>query len=91
MSGLVYGGKFEQTMNELCNAQNIAATAKKFAELEKQYGPYSFGKFVKFLLPRPGEFAGWDKDSGGYPSRSADASPRSSRPISDPNRRCRWC
>jgi hypothetical protein len=67
MSGVVYGGKFEQTMNELCSAQNIAATAKKFAELEKQYGPYSFGKFVKFLLPRPGEFAGWDKDSGGVP------------------------
>jgi hypothetical protein len=65
MAGLVYGGKFEQIINELLGSENIAATAKKFKELEEQHGPYSFGKFVKYLLPKPEEFANWDKDSGG--------------------------
>jgi hypothetical protein len=65
MAGVVYGGKFEQTMNELCSPKNIAATAKKFAKLEKQHGPYSFGKFAKLLMPKPDEFANWEKDSGG--------------------------
>jgi hypothetical protein len=64
MSGLVYSGKFEKMMNEFCSPQNIAATAKRFSELEKQYGGYTFGKFVKHFLPRPDEFANWDHDSG---------------------------
>ena len=67
MSGVVYGGKFEQTMNDLCNPNNVAATAKKFAALEQQHGPYSFGKFAKLLMPNPGAFANWDQDSGGIP------------------------
>ena len=65
MSGLVYGGRFEQIMNEFCSPRNIAATAKRFAELEKQYGPYTFGKFAKLLLPNPDEFANWERDAGG--------------------------
>ena len=39
MSGFVYGGRFEQMMNEFCSPTNIATTAAKFAALEKQYGP----------------------------------------------------
>jgi hypothetical protein len=65
MAGLVYGGRFEQIMNEFCSPGNIAATAKRFAELEKQYGPYTFGKFAKLLLPDPNEFANWERDAGG--------------------------
>ena len=65
MAGLVYGGKFEQIINEMLGLENIAASAAKFKELEKQYGPYSFGKFVKYFLPKPEEFANWDKDAGG--------------------------
>jgi len=68
MSGLVYSGTFEQIMNKFCSPENIAATAKKFAELDKQYGGYTFGKFVKFFLPNPGQFADWDKDSGEIPA-----------------------
>jgi hypothetical protein len=64
MAGFVYGGKFEQMMNEFCNPQNIGTTAKRFSELEKQYGGYTFGKFVKYFLPKPDEFANWDQDSG---------------------------
>jgi hypothetical protein len=67
MAGVVYGGKFEQTMNGLCSPNNIAATAKKFTELENQQGPYSFGKFAKLLMPNPDEFANWEKDAGGIP------------------------
>jgi hypothetical protein len=67
MAGVVYGGKFEQTMNQLCHPNHIAATAKKFADLEKQHGPYSFGRFAKLLMPNPDEFANWDKDAGGIP------------------------
>ena len=67
MSGLVYSGKFEKFMNELSSPENVAATAKKFAELEKQYGPYSFGKFAKFTLSQPGEYANWEKDVGQIP------------------------
>lgn len=65
MSGLVYGGKFEQLINEMLGPKNIAASAAKFKDLEKQYGTYSFGKFIKYFLPKPEEFANWDKDSGG--------------------------
>jgi hypothetical protein len=62
-----YGGTFEQMMNEFCSPQNIAATSARFKELEKQYSPYTFGKFVKYFLKNPGEFANWDKDAGGIP------------------------
>ena len=64
MAGIVYGGTFETTKNEFCSPKNIAATAKRFVELEKQYGSYTFGKFVKYFLPKPDEFANWDQDSG---------------------------
>jgi hypothetical protein len=67
MAGIVYGGRFEQTMNQLCSPRNIAATAKKFTELERQHGPYSFGKFAKMLMPNPDEFANWERDAGGIP------------------------
>jgi hypothetical protein len=68
MGAFVYGGKFEQIMNEFCSPKNIAATAKRFAELEKQYGPYTFGKFAKLLLKNPEEFANWERDAGGIPA-----------------------
>ncbi len=67
MSGLVYSGAFEQIVNKMCSPKNIAATAKKFAKLEKQHGPYSFGKFMTLMLPKPAEFANWGKDAGGIP------------------------
>jgi hypothetical protein len=67
MAGIVHGGKFEQKMNELSSPNNIAATAKKFAELEKQHGPYSFGKFVKLFIREPDEIADWDKHSDDIP------------------------
>lgn len=65
MGAFVYGGRFEEIINEFCGPQNIAATAKKFAELERQHGSYTFGKFVKYFLPNPAEFANWDRDAGG--------------------------
>jgi hypothetical protein len=68
MGAFAYGGKFEQIMNEFCSPKNIAATAKRFAELEKQYGPYTFGKFAKLLLKNPEEFANWERDAGGIPA-----------------------
>jgi hypothetical protein len=67
MGAVVYSGQFEQTMNDLCHHNNVAATAKKFTDLEKQHGPYSFGKFARLLMPNPGQFANWDKDAGGIP------------------------
>ena len=67
MGGFVYSGNFERTMNDLCSPKNIAATARKFAELEKQYGPYSFGKFVKYTISKPEEYANWEKDVGEIP------------------------
>jgi hypothetical protein len=69
MSGVVYGGKFEQMMNEFCSPKKIAATAKKFAKLEKQHGSYAFGKFAQFFLPKPEEFANWSKDAGAIPEQ----------------------
>jgi hypothetical protein len=69
---IAYGGKFEKIMNELSSPENIADTAKKFAALEKQYGPYSFGKFVKFTISQPEEFANWERDSGGIPNSIQD-------------------
>ena len=67
MAGFVYGGRFEQILNKLCSPENIAATATKFKELEKQHGPYHFGKFARLFMPDPDEFANWEKDAGGIP------------------------
>jgi hypothetical protein len=69
MSGLVYSGKFEKSMNELCSPKKIAATAKKFAKLEKQHGAYAFGKFAQHFLPKPEEFSNWSKDAGAIPEQ----------------------
>jgi hypothetical protein len=65
MGAFTYSGRFEQIMNEFCSPKNVRATANKFAELEKQHGPYTFGKFAKLLLPDPDEFANWERDAGG--------------------------
>jgi hypothetical protein len=75
MSGLVYSGKFEQHINELYSPKNIHETAKKFKEYEKQNGPYSFGKFTKFLVPDQENWkseagdghSSWEKHSGQIP------------------------
>jgi hypothetical protein len=78
MAGLVYGGKFEQSINELYSPKNIAETAKKFAEYEKQHGPYKFGQqYTKFLVPKAENWADqsgstdghskWEKNSGDIP------------------------
>jgi hypothetical protein len=78
MGGLVYGGKFEQHINELYSPKNIHETAKKFAEHEKQHGPYSFGNnFTKALVPEEKNWADesgsthghgkWEKHSGDIP------------------------
>jgi hypothetical protein len=61
MGGLVYGGKFEQHINELYSPKNVGETAKKFKEYEKQHGPYSFGKFTKVLVP---DKANWTSEAG---------------------------
>jgi hypothetical protein len=67
MAGVVRGGKFEQKLNELSSPNNIAATAKRFVELEKQHGQYNFGKFIKLFISEPDEIADWDKHSGDIP------------------------
>ncbi|HEX9470857.1 MAG TPA: hypothetical protein VF957_15085 [Bradyrhizobium sp.] len=67
MGGFVYGGRFEQMMNEHCSPKKIGATAKKFAKLEKQHGDYAFGKFAQHFLPKPEEFSNWSKDAGAIP------------------------
>jgi hypothetical protein len=67
MSGLVYSGKFEKLMNEMSSPANVAATAKKFTEMEKQYGPYSFGKFVKRTTAEASEYTSWEADAGAIP------------------------
>lgn len=69
MGGVVYGGKFEKAMNELCSPKKIAATAKKFAKLEKQHGSYAFGRFAQYFLPKPEEFSNWSKDAGAIPEQ----------------------
>ena len=58
MGGLTYSGKFEEHINELYSPQNISKTAKKFKEYEKKNGPYAFGKFTKFLVPKKENWAG---------------------------------
>jgi hypothetical protein len=68
MAGVVYSGKFEQTVNDLLNHNNVAATSKKFTQLETQHGPYSFGKFAKLLMLNSGQLTNWDQDAGGIPA-----------------------
>ena len=82
MGGLVYSGKFEEHINELYSPQNVNKTAKKFKEYEKKSGPYAFGKFTKFLVPKKenwadesGSTAGhdkWEKHSGSIPKAIRD-------------------
>jgi hypothetical protein len=67
MAGFVYGGKFEQMLNKFCSPDNIAATATKFTGLEKQHGPYNFGKFARLFMPNPDEYENWEKDAAGIP------------------------
>jgi hypothetical protein len=78
MAGLVYGGKFEQHINELYSPKNIHATAKKFADYEKKHGPYKFGQqFTKVLVPKTEHWADhsgstdghakWEKHAGDIP------------------------
>ncbi len=80
MSGLVYGGKFEQHINEQYSPKNIAKTAKKFKEYEKKNGPYVFGKgYTKALVPKRENWADesgkttgytrWEKHSGDIPDK----------------------
>jgi hypothetical protein len=82
MGGLVYSGKFEEHINELYSPQNISKTAKKFKEYEKKNGPYAFGKFTKFLVPKKENWASesgatdghdrWEKHSGAIPKAIRD-------------------
>jgi hypothetical protein len=82
MAGLVYSGKFEEHINELYSLKNIGKTAKKFKQYEKENGPYAFGKFTKFLVPKkenwanePGTTEGhdrWEKHSGALPKAIRD-------------------
>ena len=62
MGGFVYGGKFEQKINDLYSHENIHETAKKFADYEKQNGPYKFGQgYTKHIVPKADD---WADDSG---------------------------
>src|SRR5438477_9965326 len=56
MGGLVYGGKFEQTVNDHFSHKNIAETAKKFKEMEQKHGPYSFGQMMKQMVPKAEDY-----------------------------------
>ena len=46
-----YGGDFENAMNELYSPKNIKNTAQQIVSLEKQYGPFTLGKFNRYLIP----------------------------------------
>ena len=82
MGGLTYSGKFEEHVNELYSPKNIGKTAKKFKDYEKQNGPYVFGKFTKFLVPKKENWASeagstdghdkWEKHSGAIPKAIRD-------------------
>ena len=52
MAFVPYSGTFEQIINQMLGPETIAVAASKFVELEKQHGPYSFGKFIKYFLPK---------------------------------------
>ncbi|MGJ4952102.1 hypothetical protein [Bradyrhizobium sp. HKCCYLS20291] len=77
MSG-IYGDEFERNLNVLTGPANIRATAAKFVAFEKEHGTaYSFGMFIKALMPRPADwadqygstrgFGGWEKHAGAIP------------------------
>ena len=81
----IYGEEYENNVNVMFGPARIAATARKFAELEKASGPYKFGMLAKVLVPKPADWAdeygstkgygSWEKHSGGIPkgtSRSVD-------------------
>ena len=82
MGGLTYSGKFEEHINELYSPKNISKTAKKFKQYEKENGPYAFGKFTKFLVPKKENWANelgatdghdrWEKHSGAIPKAIRD-------------------
>lgn len=83
MAGVVYGGKFEHSINELYSPQNIAETARKFAAHEKQHGPYKFGQsFTKEIIPKADDWADasgstdgyskWEKNAGDIPEPIRD-------------------
>ena len=82
MGGFTYSGKFEEHINELYSPKNIGKTAKKFKQYEKENGPYAFGKFTKFLVPKKENWANeagatdghdkWEKHSGAIPKAIRD-------------------
>jgi len=83
MAGFVYGGKFEQKINELYSPEKIHETARKFAEYESQHGPYKFGQgYTKHIVPRADDWAdhsgstqghaNWEKHSGDIPEHIRD-------------------
>jgi hypothetical protein len=76
--GGIYSDEFERNLNVLTGPANIKATAKKFVEFEKAVGEsYSFGMFIKALMPRPADWAdqygstkgygSWEKHAGAIP------------------------
>jgi hypothetical protein len=80
MSGFTYSGKFEKHINELYSPKNIHKTAKKFADYEKEHGPYKFGQqYTKYLVPKKehwqdekGSTAGhgrWEKHTADIPEK----------------------
>lgn len=67
MSGVVYSGKFEQKINELYSPENINQTASKFAEYERQHGPYRFGQgYTKQIVPKAEDWADNSGSTEGY-------------------------
>ena len=47
----IYGGAFEDAMNNLFSSANIRATATTIVGLETTYGDYEVGRFNRHLLP----------------------------------------
>ncbi len=78
----IYGEEYENNVNVMFGPARIAATARKFAELEKASGPYKFGMLAKVLVPKPADWAdeygstkgygSWEKHSGGIPKELRD-------------------
>lgn len=76
MSG-IYSDEFETNINKLYSPANIMAVARKFVEMERTDGAYSFGKLAKMIMPRPADWAdeygstkgynSWEKHSGNIP------------------------
>ncbi len=78
----IYSEEYENNVNVLFGPSRIAATARKFAELEKTSGPYKFGMLAKVLVPRSADWADeygstkgygtWEKHSGEIPKELQD-------------------